>query len=178
LDRWQLATGRRTSVKLGSPDVVGAGLVGRTLVTVTSRLIETWDAATMRRLRALRLPLRLGGYAAVDPHGRYVAALSHLGGALVFVDLRTGRLVPAAGAVGGVLSVGFSPDGRIAVTTGTDGSVTLWDPSTGAALDPFPGHPGAANGAAFSPDGRTLYASSLDGTVLAWAVDHDRRLGI
>jgi DNA-binding SARP family transcriptional activator/WD40 repeat protein/energy-coupling factor transporter ATP-binding protein EcfA2 len=179
LDRWQLATGRRTSVRLGSPDVLGAGLVGANLVTVTSRLIETWDGRTLRRLRALRVPVRLGGYAAVDSRGRYAVALEHLAPAILFVDLRSGRVTPASGAdaTGGVLSVGFTPDGRYAVTTGTNGDVTLWDPSTGDAIDTFAGHAGAANSAAFSPDGKTLYASSLDGTILAWAIDHGRRFG-
>ena len=72
LDRLDLATGRRTTVRLGAPDVVGAGLVHGDLVTVTSRLIETWDPRTLRRLRAVHVPIRLGGYAAVDPTGRYV----------------------------------------------------------------------------------------------------------
>ena len=180
LDRLDLATGRRTTVRLGSPDVVGAGLVHGDPVTVTSRLIETWDPRTLRRLRKVRIPVRLGGYAAVDPRGRYAIGLAHFGGTIVFVDLRTGRVTPAAGpeASGGGLAVAFSPDGSTAATAGADGRVTLWDPATGAALDTFAGHAGAANGIAFSPDGRTLYASSLDGTVLAWAVDQARRFGV
>jgi DNA-binding SARP family transcriptional activator/WD40 repeat protein len=180
LDRLDLATGHRTTVRLGSPDVVGAGLVHGDLVTVTSRLIETWDPRTLRRLRGVHVPVRLGGYAAVDPRGRYAIGLAHFGGTIVFVDLRTGRVTPAAGpeAAGGALAVAFSPDGDTAATAGSDGRVTLWDPATGAALDTFAGHAGAANGIAFSPDGRTLYASSLDGTVLAWAVDQPRRFGV
>jgi WD40 repeat protein len=180
LDRLDLATGRRTTVRLGSPDVVGAGVVHGNPVTVTSRLIETWDPRTLRRLRTVRVPVRLGGYAAVDPRGRYVIGLAHFGGTIVFVDLRSGRVTPAAGpeAPGGGLAVAFSPDGSTAATAGADGRVTLWNPATGAALDTFAGHAGAANGLAFSPDGRTLYASSLDGTVLAWAVDQARRFGV
>jgi WD40 repeat protein len=180
LDRLDLATGRRTRVRLGSPDVVGAGLVHGNPVTVTSRLIETWNARTLRRLRKVRIPVRLGGYAAVDPRGRYTIGLAHFGGTIVFVDLRTGRVTPAVGpeASGGGLAVAFSPDGSTAATAGADGRVTLWDPATGAALDTFAGHAGAANGVAFSPDGRTLYASSLDGSVLAWAVDQARRFGV
>jgi DNA-binding SARP family transcriptional activator/WD40 repeat protein len=179
LDRLDLRSGRRTSVRLGSPDVVGAGLVNGRLVTVTSRLVETWDPRTLRRLRAVRVGGRLGGYAAVDPTGRYVVGLGRFASAtvIVFVNLRTGHVTPATGAeaAAGALAVGFSPDGSRAVTAGPDGKVTLWDPSTGSALDTFDGHSGAANGVAFSPDGRTLYASSLDGTVLAWAVEQARR---
>ena len=182
LDRLDLSGGRRTTVRLGSPDVVGAGLVHGRLVTVTSRLIETWDTLSLRRVRAVRVRARLGGYAAVDPTGRYVVGLARFGGAtvIVFVDVATGHVTPATGAeaAAGALAVGFSPDGKLAATAGSDGKVTMWDPVTGAALDTFAGHSGAANGVGFSPDGRTLYASSLDGTVLAWAVDQSRRFGV
>jgi WD40 repeat protein len=179
LDRLDLASGRRETVRLGTPDVVGAGLAGGRLVTITSRLIEFWDTRTLRRVRAVRVPIRLGGYAAVDPTGRYVVAIAHFANAIVFVDLRTGRVTPAKGgpASAGALAVAFSPDGRAAATAGADGSVTLWNPKTGAPLDTFAGHPAAANGIAFSPDGKTVYVSSLDGTVLAFAADAARRFG-
>ena len=179
LDRLDLANGRRQKVRLGAPDVVGAGLVGDRLVTVTSRLIEFWDAHTLRRVRTVHVPIRLGGYAAIDPTGRYAVAIAHFGNTIVFVDLRTGHVTPATGgtASSGALAVAFSPDGHAAATAGADGSITLWDPQTGTPLDTFAGHSAPANGIAFSPDSRTVYASSLDGTVLAWAIDTGRRFG-
>ena len=182
LDRWSIDSGARRTVSLGSPDVVGAGVVdsGARFVTVTSRAIETWDGVTLERLRVLHLPLTLGGYAAVDPRGLYVAAIDHVANTIVFIDLRSGRIVRAhsAHAGGGALSVGFAPDGHAAVTTGADGTTILWDPATGAPLETFTGHAGATNSAAFSPDGRTLYASSLDGTIVAWDVGSTRRFGV
>ena len=182
LDRWSIDSGARRTVALGSPDVVGAGVVdgGARVVTVTSRAIETWDSATLERRRVLRLPLTLGGYAAVDPHGRYVAAVDHAANTIVFIDLRSGRIVRArsAHAGGGALSLGVAPDGHAAVSTGADGKAILWDPATGAPLETFTGHAGAVNSAAFSPDGRTLFASSLDGTIVAWDVGSTRRFGV
>lgn len=179
LDRLDLVTGDRRTVRLGAPDIVGAGLVHGRLVTVTSRLIETWDTRTLRRVGAVHIPIRLGGYAAVDPTGKYVIGIAHFASAIVFVDLRTGRVTPAtgAGSSGGALAVAFSPDGRAAATAGSDGTITLWNPATGAQIATFAGHSAAANGVAFSPDGKTLYGSSLDGTVLAWALDPARWFG-
>jgi DNA-binding SARP family transcriptional activator/WD40 repeat protein len=180
LDRLDLVTGDLRSVRLGSPDVVGSGLVHGRLVTVTSRLIETWDTRTLRRVGAVRVPIRLGGYAAVDPTGRYVVGLAHFANAIVFVDLRNGRVISATGpgSTGGALAVAFSPDGGTAATAGSDGTITLWNPSIGAEIATLPGHSAAANGVAFSPDGKTLYGSSLDGTVLAWSLDPTRRFGV
>jgi DNA-binding SARP family transcriptional activator/WD40 repeat protein len=182
LDRWSIDSGERRTVALGSPDVVGAGVIdgGAKLVTVTSRAVETWDSTTLQRLSVLRLPLTLGGYAAVDPRGRHAVAIGHAANTIVFIDLRSGRVLPAHGAHagGGALSVGFAPDGHAAVTTGGDGKAILWDPATGIPLETFTGHSGAVNSAAFSPDGRTLYASSLNGTIVAWDVGASRRFGV
>ena len=181
LDRWSVATGRRATVRLGSPNVVGAGFVrgGTRIVTVTSSAVETWDARALRRLRSVRTSLPLGGYAAVSSDGSRVAGLRRGTGTPVFVDATTGRATPATsgGHEGGVLSLQFSPDGRRVATTGDDGKVILWDPATGTPLETLVGHGGRVLGAVFTADGRTLYSASLDGAIFEWDVAGDRRFG-
>ena len=51
--------------------------------------------------------------------------------------------------------VAFSPDG-VAVITGSNGSISLWDVKSGAALKAVnqEGHPDSAMSVAFSSDGR------------------------
>jgi WD40 repeat protein len=71
----------------------------------------------------------------------------------------------------------FSPDSRLAVSTGDDGLVIVWDAATGRPVERLVGHAGRVEGAAFSPDGRTLYTASLDGTVLQWDIGGARRFG-
>ena len=178
LDRWDLRTGSRKTTRLGSTNVIGAGVARGDLVTVTSDDLETWDPRTLTRVHSVRPSVRLGGYASVDPRGRFVAALSHFGGTLVFLDLRNGRATAANGDSAGVLALSFSPDGSSVATAGSDGTVRLWNPATGELRETFTGHGAAANGVAFAPDGRTLYASGLDGSVLAWTVDPRRRFGV
>src|ERR1051326_2548220 len=91
LDRWDVATRRRTRVRLGSDNVVAASFLGAgaRIVTVTSRAIETWDTATLRRLRTVRPRVRLGGFASVSPDGRRVAGLRAHTASVIFVDART-----------------------------------------------------------------------------------------
>jgi WD40 repeat protein len=60
-----------------------------------------------------------------------------------------------------VLSVAFSPDGRLLASgSWDDGTIKLWDVATGSLVRTLSGHTGAVNSVAFSPDGRLL-ASGL-----------------
>jgi WD40 repeat protein len=71
----------------------------------------------------------------------------------------------------GVISMSFSPDGRILASAGWDSKVTLWEVTTGREFtNHLVGHAGAIPSVDFSPDGRALASGSRDGTVRIWGV--------
>ena len=87
---------------------------------------------------------------------------------------------PSAGIGAHEAAVGrvvFSPDSRLAVSTGDDRVAIVWNPATGQPLQRLTGHGGRVLDAAFARDGRTLYTVSLDGTVLQWDLGGGRRFG-
>jgi WD40 repeat protein/serine/threonine protein kinase len=75
-----------------------------------------------------------------------------------------------------VNAVGYSPDGKRLATSGSDGTVRVWDASTGRALACFRGHEGWVHGLAWSPDGKRLASASGDGTARVWEVTTGREL--
>ncbi|MDF5725797.1 MAG: serine/threonine protein kinase [Rhizonema sp. PD37] len=69
-----------------------------------------------------------------------------------------------------VLTVAFSPDGKILATGSEDNTIKLWQVNTGKIIDTLPGHSWSVVALAFSTDGEMLVSGSWDKTVKLWRV--------
>ncbi|MCI0712254.1 MAG: protein kinase, partial [Chloroflexi bacterium] len=67
-----------------------------------------------------------------------------------------------------VFDVDYSPDGTLIAGACWDGTVRIWDASTGQQLPPLTGHTDKVHCVAFSPDGKWLVSGSYDATAKVW----------
>ncbi|MBL9100591.1 MAG: hypothetical protein JNL82_06525 [Myxococcales bacterium] len=147
----------------------------------TRTLLRVWEAGRLHDA-AIELPPAMDG--GMLPIGVGVDSV-FVGGARTAVrefDTRTWRpfggragdggrqLEPAqgvgAGAAGGVVDAAFAADARRVALIGGDGSLTLWDPATRAAVEPFD-----------APEGRWRAPVFVGSTLLA-AIDGEERLHV
>ena len=138
------------------------------------RVTRTQSAALELNLRhTLACQAKLVAFSA---DGKTLASVSD-SGAIKLWDAATGKNTASlAGHADEVLSVVFSPDGKMLALGGEDRSgdksvksITLWNLATGRNVASLPGHGGNALPLAFSPDSKTL-ASGGEATIVLWDV--------
>ena len=75
-----------------------------------------------------------------------------------------------------VYSVTWSRNGNILASSGSDGTVRLWNPNSGVNYAVLRGHTEVIRSVVFSPDGKTLASASDDNTARIWDVNTQRHL--
>jgi WD40 repeat protein len=176
---WDARTGRPHGRPLGNKDLNALAFSpdGRLVIAASGwgdDKVRMWEAATGRPHGR---PFKLPGAAwdlAVSPNGRLLATnVQHTvllleGGGPPSETTLHSRGRPARHSHY-VWALAFSRDGtRLASTTRADGTVWLWDTTTGQARDPLLRQPDPIQALEFSPDGKWLATGSDNGIARLW----------
>jgi WD40 repeat protein len=131
---------------------------GDRLLTAGPRSAIVWGAKTERELVILRpAEDHVFSQASLSRDGRTVLTAS--GREAATWSVGTGKLLRAFRHDGAVHRAQLSPDGRLVLTSTSDGVVTVWDAEKGAAVRSRK-FPGFVYSAEFSPDGKRIFSIS------------------
>ncbi|MBD2891558.1 Serine/threonine-protein kinase PknD [Actinomadura sp. RB99] len=168
-------TGRITALHTAPELIASAGADGT---------VRLWNPETGECLRVLHGHTNWVMSACVSPDGRRVlSAGGYTDRTIRLWDTATGECLRVFGdepdnprgvdSVPKVRSkrVRFTPDGRFAVSGGSDAAVRIWDLGGGRCLRVLDGHTGAVNAVAISADARFALSASTDGTLRRWELD-------
>jgi WD40 repeat protein len=126
-----------------------------------------WNVQTGERIREF-------------PQGEYVHAVAYDGagerlaaggsdGIVRIYRVADGKLLASLeGHEDAVLSVRFSPDDRLLLTSGYDHTARLWDVAVQKELQKLQGHTWWVWSAEFSPDGEQIVTAGQDGKAVVW----------
>ncbi len=187
---WEATTGRPVGHPLEHPE--GATTVryspnGRTALSVGSdKSLYQWDISSGRPVGPpLEHPHRIFRVL-TSPDGKVIVTdcddtsdFRYPSGVVRLWNAAEGRLIGKPVAYRGVPCTTMRSDGRVIVTTGSDGrSARLWDTANGQTIGEPLGHDDQIYRAAFSPDGSKLVTTCEDGTARFWDGATGRSQGV
>lgn len=146
--------------------------------------VRVWKARTGEEVAVLEHPLRVLPVA-FHPQLPTVLLAACDDGAIYVWDIPSKRIwyrFPGHTPGLAILGLAVSPDGRFAVSGGTDQSVRLWrlpekyPEVVTKELRSFPGHEGWATSAAITPDGKRIVSCGADKSVRVWDLETGEQL--
>jgi len=147
---------------------------GRSFATAgMDAAVRLWNVATKENYLSFYDHSNAVLVARWSPDGRWIASKDHFRGVVLVWEAQTGKVrlklqCPAGFDSGSQRCVDWSPQGDRLAATGADGTILVWDATTGREVHVLKGHTTTVRSVHWSPDGRRLVSGSDDRTVRVW----------
>jgi WD40 repeat protein/uncharacterized caspase-like protein len=134
-------------------------------------LVKIWDTRTRQLLRTYEKNLDDVNALAFSPSGKEIVIGDKYTGNFKLIDAASGReILRFQGSESAILSVAFSPDGKLLASGHEKNGAKIWDVASGRLLFDLVGHSGGVYSVAFTPDGKQLLTASFDKSIRVWDV--------
>jgi WD40 repeat protein len=179
---WDRESGQERSLSPTKPGTTSLAFSpdGKVLAIATEGSpITLWETEKARKRFILDVSNTGTPHVAFSPDGSQLAVMHTSGGSVVLWDHAKAEVhARLQGPTIGLLDFAYAPDGRLLAGAGKDGTIRLWEPSTGRQVGCIRAHRGEVRAVAFSPDGSLLAsAGNHDTSVRLWAVADGRPRG-
>ncbi len=141
-----------------------------------------WDAASGRMIQQWRAHRSVAWCVAFSPRGNQIASSGGEAingpGDIIIWDVDTKREIRSivVSSNSGIQGVAFSRDGTRLASSGSDGSVALWDAATGRVLQALKKREQSGGGLAFDSEGKRLLSPS-EHKLTIWDLTSDHEPG-
>ncbi|USP76690.1 uncharacterized protein yc1106_03964 [Curvularia clavata] len=166
---WTFSDGWTDDVAF-SPDSRMLAFISHQINSVKSATVELWNLSTFKRERTFACASDRAGAVTFSPEGTAFALVfdSYSKTASV-LNVQTGKVMRTVESYGKAKAA-LSPNGNILASVSREGTVKLWDATTGAMLQVLNDNGGGVTQLIFSPDGTVLASASYDNTLRLWEV--------
>jgi WD40 repeat protein len=134
----------------------------------TNGLIQVWNAGTGRLSATMQGPVPPIRNAVLSPLGESLVVCTDYEKVARLYNCTTGMERLLAGHQDFVSGLAFSPDGLTLATGSMDGTIRLWETSSGQTTMRLAGHMQETTDVAFSPDGLTLASLGRNESMKLW----------